>query len=255
MSAHPCQAPPGEGVEHHRLDFTLAVYDRRLLAAFFPMLRVHVPRQAINVNLSENVLFIQPKIFREQMEYLRVNNYQVISYAQFYDAFINGTKLPDKPVVLTFDDGNKDLFNNAYPILREYNYPAMFFVYTKSIGHFWGGTMNWAMLREMSQHGMEIGSHTVNHSKLTELDFEQVKYELVESKKVLENNLFITINHLAYPYGLFNTATEQAVRAAGYLSAAAVVGGSVHDRVHGPYQFERVIATEDMGYFKWILDY
>jgi len=203
--------------------------------------------------LFKNVLFVRPQVFREQMEYLRQNNYHVISYAQFYDAFINDTKLPDKPVVLTFDDGNKDLFNNAYPILHEYNYPAMFFVYTKSIDHL-GGTMNWGMLREMLQNGMEIGSHTVNHSKLTQLKLERVHYELLESKKVLENNLFTTVNHFAYPYGLFNTSTEQAVSAAGYLSAAAVTGGAVHDRVRGPYEFVRLIATEDMGYFKWILE-
>lgn len=198
-------------------------------------------------------LYVRPAVFAEQMKYLQDNNYHVVSYSDFYSALTDGKVLPDRAVVLTFDDGSRDQFKSALPILRQYNFPAIFFVYTRAISWNWG-SMNYAMLRELLQSGMEIGAHTVTHRNLTKLDPATVDYELIKSRQELEDNLFVSIDHFAYPFGAYNKSTIEAVNNAGYSSALLAEGDSSHDRANSNFLITRIIMTEDMGHFKQVLD-
>lgn len=128
-------------------------------------------------------LFVKPSEFDKQIKYLKDNNYTplFISELDYIYAF-------DKPVIITFDDAYKDVYTNALPILKKYNFKANVYVITGSIGA--DVYMDEEMIKDADKSGLiEIGSHTVNHYKLGEIDLTTAEEEIKESKEVLENIL------------------------------------------------------------------
>lgn len=180
---------------------------------YAPILTYH----HIALRRSQDSYYVSPEIFEEQMGWLKNNHFTVISYDQFYNATLKKASLPEKPVVLTFDDGNLDQYQNAFPILKKYNYPAIFFINTDPIGR--GGKMTWPEINEMFLAGMTIGSHTLSHPNLTKIKNNQLERELTKSKFILEQKLNTKINHFAYPGGSYNDQVIKAAQKAGYLSA------------------------------------
>ena len=143
-------------------------------------------------------LFVKPSEFDTQIKYLKDNNYTplFISELDYIYAF-------DKPVIITFDDAYLDVYTNALPILKKYNFKANIYVITDSIGA--DVYMNADMIKDADASGLiEIGSHTVSHYKLGEIDLAKALEEIKESKEVLENLLNKEITSIAYPSGSFN---------------------------------------------------
>src|SRR3972149_4438931 len=164
----------------------------------------------------QNSYYVSPEIFDEERAWLKVNGYRVISFDDFYLAARGQGTLPPKPVVLTFDDGNRDQYTNAFPILKKYGLTATFFIIVKGVGR---GGITWEELKELIEAGNIVGSHTINHPNLSKMSPLQLKYELEESKKILEENLGTKINYLNYPGGAFSQRVLEAARDAGYLAA------------------------------------
>jgi peptidoglycan/xylan/chitin deacetylase (PgdA/CDA1 family) len=100
---------------------------------------------------------------------------------------LTGGFLPANPVIITFDDGWDDIYNVAYPILREHGMRATFFISTNWIENL-RSVVSWSQLEEMSAGGMEFGSHSFTHPYLTTADPDWRKYELEESKAALEEH-------------------------------------------------------------------
>lgn len=193
---------------------------------------------------------VRTATFEKQMAWLKDNNYHVITYAKFYEALINKTTLPEKPVVLTFDDNNKDQFENALPILKKYNYSGLFFIPTAYIGKR-GGVMTWDMLKTLVKENMEIGGHSSTHPNLRVIPKEQLyDEELIGSKAVLEKNLGITINFFAYPGGAKSETVVQAVKDTGYTSAVTTIYDPNHSYNDDPYQISRIYVGNNMENFK-----
>ncbi len=137
-----------------------------------------------------------PAVFRQHMQFLADHDYHTISLDQLVSAF------PKKPVVLTFDDGFRDFYTEAFPVLQEHGFTATVFLPTAFIGgsrsvqgsrfdgsgfkvpsHFpfrnpHSAFLTWNEVRELLRHGIHFGSHTVNHPKLVELDWPEIKSEL-----------------------------------------------------------------------------
>jgi poly-beta-1,6-N-acetyl-D-glucosamine N-deacetylase len=130
-----------------------------------------------------------------------------------------GIPLPKKPVVLSFDDGYGGHYEYVYPLLKKYNYPAVFAIYIKGVGNNVGRThVSWENLREMVTDPLvTIASHSVSHpSDLRILPDDKLQIELLESKRVLESNLRIPINYFIYPVGKFDNRVAALVQAGGY---------------------------------------
>lgn len=161
---------------------------------------------------------IYPENFEAQMQYLKDNNYHPITMRQLTDSYKNGTGLPEKSVVLTFDDGWKNQYTYAFPILKKFGYPATFFIITKVRG---GTYMTWDEIREMDQAGMDIESHSETHPKLTKISADKALQEIAGSKKTLETELGHAIDSIAYPYYDHNAAVMKIVEDAGYGAARA----------------------------------
>lgn len=217
---------------------------------YAPILAYH----HIAVRRPQNSYYVSPEIFEEQMQWLRKNDYQVISFDEFYEAAVGRSKIPPKPVVLTFDDGNVDHYTNAFPILKKYNYKGIFFIKINSIAKN-GRGMTWNKLKEMADAGMTIGSHSINHNNMANMKETTLEYELSESKKILEKNLGVEIKYFAYPGGAYSPKTIEAVKNAGYLAAVTTkhkVDQEIKDD-NSIYTLPRVHIDDEMPTFiDWI---
>ncbi len=180
-------------------------------------------------SLPGNVAGVPPAEFAAQMKYLYDAGFSPISLDQFYAAYQGRGKLPRKPVVITFDDGYPDNYTVAFPILKQYNFTAAFFVVTSYMqpGQ---GMMTWDELREMQAYGMTIGSHTVNHLDLSKLSKTEQKNEIFQSKAKIEIELGVSVNYFCYPFGNFNQTTLSLLRQAGYKLAVTTASGTARQQ-------------------------
>lgn len=174
---------------------------------------------------------LPPEKFREQLNYLKSHGYHTITLDDLYLYYHDKKQLPQKPVLLTFDDGYIDNFFCALPLLQEYRMKATVFPISGWIGkeNKWEKfhkalttTMSWNELKQWHKDGMQIGCHTVNHPFLSQLTNGSLKEEIVDSKDKLEIGLDIEIEYFCYPYGDFNTKTKKAVQDAGYKVALGI---------------------------------
>lgn len=206
----------------------------------------------IKKKTPQSSYYVSPEIFDSQMNWLKNNNYHVISFADFYSALHDKKSLPDKPVVITLDDGWTDQYTEGFPILKKYGYTAMFYIKLNNVGEGKGG-MTWEMLNKLVSSGMEIGSHTINHNNLKTMDDKTLDYELSESKNILEKNLGIPIKHFAYPMGNYSDKVIEELKKFGYLSATTVNHAVFHSREENPYLITRVHVDDEMpSFIDWI---
>lgn len=195
-----------------------------LLGAFYltssgvPILAYH------SVRNTADTYSIPEAEFENQLRYLAANGYTVISLNEMLEGFAGKAVLPERPVVLTFDDGYRDNYTTAFPILQKYKMKATVFIITGSVGE--AGYLRWEQLKAMQQQGIEIGSHTLNHLPLRELDFTAKVSEVTESKKILDKNLDIKVSFLAYPFGSYDRYMPEIMKQAGYLGACTGKSGT-----------------------------
>lgn len=152
--------------------------------------------------------------FRAQMQALHDWGYTAIPISLLLDALINGAELPAKPIVITFDDGNYNIYDNAFPIMQEYNFPGVFYIVGNRVN---SGTniAHAPELKEMVAAGWEIGSHGYTHTDLT-LDHNIARYEILQSKLDIEDALGVDVLTFAYPFGTVDPYLAQKVQDYGY---------------------------------------
>ena len=188
-------------------------------------------------NKYQTVLTMKPEDFEEQMKYLHDNDYHAISQKQFDDYMTGRGTLPDRPILITFDDGYIDNYEEAYPIMKKYGMRGTIFLITSLVNT--PRYLTWAQIQEMSQNGIEFGSHTVSHKPLTSFDRDGVRRELRESKAILEKKLGRPCPLIAFPEGKFNDMVMEETKAAGYKYGFTVDTGRVFPW-DDPYDLERV---------------
>ena len=184
-----------------------------------PILVYHIVRPSYPTDTSAVITLAHtPEVFNAQMQYLRDAGYHVVSLGALEDYYKHGTPLPTHPIVITFDDGWRDQFVYAFPILVKHHYTATFFIFTNPIGR--RGFVTWDNLRAMRDAGMTIGSHSLSHPFLTKTADPIVLWnEINKSKSIIEKNLGITVTEFAYPFGQYNPAILALVKKAGYTLA------------------------------------
>lgn len=168
--------------------------------------------------------------FRRHLELMRTLGYRVISMERALQLLATGDAGNDQYVCLTFDDGRRDNFVNAWPVLREAGYSAHFFVSSALMGEMEDGDryMDADMLRAIVREGGSIGSHAHHHVNLTTLEERSLRNELRESRRLLEELTGDSIHTHAYPWAVYDRDVLAATRAAGYRYAfAGGVGGTV----------------------------
>lgn len=182
-----------------------------------------VPVMMYHDILPEKQVFfdVTPTEFEQHLELIRAKGLTPISMDQLMLHLQTGAALPEKPILLTFDDGYAGHYTYVYPLLKKYNYPAVFSIYTAKVGkHMGRSSLTWEQVRELAKDPLiTIASHSVNHKVMTELTESGVQTELQQSKQILETELGIPIRYFTYPEGNYNAKVAGAVQAAGYVAA------------------------------------
>lgn len=167
----------------------------------------------IGTNLS-----VSPATLSEQLDSIKQKGYTTITFND-----LTSGKIPEKPIILTFDDGYLNFYQNAYPELKNRDMKAVSFIITGYIGG--SDYMNERQIKEISDYGIEIGSHTVSHPDLSTLSEKLARQQIFDSKKTLENILSKSIVSFCYPSGKYTSQTESLVEKAGYSFATTTKGG------------------------------
>jgi peptidoglycan/xylan/chitin deacetylase (PgdA/CDA1 family) len=188
-----------------------------------------------------NTARVTKENFKEQMKYLKDNGYVTLTLNEAYDFFIDNKLVPEKSIVLTFDDGYVDNYVEALPILKEFEFKATIFVITNLVDKV-PDYMNSKQLKEMQDNGIDIESHTANHEHLKELTYEKQVKTLQDSKDSLEKILNKEIQYLAYPFGEYSKETLKAVSQVGY-KMAITTDGRWSDKSDGILTLDRVFIS------------
>lgn len=170
------------------------------------------------------VTSISPADFRIHMEYLRDHGFTVLPLEQVVDALRDGTVLPDRSAVITFDDGYLSVYEDAWPVLRELDFPFTVFISAGLVSSNSSLYASWAQLREMGEHGATLANHSVSHPYLLQRRqgeseaqwLEGVEREIVEAERIILEETGQSHKLFAYPYGEYDPVIQELVRALGY---------------------------------------
>jgi peptidoglycan/xylan/chitin deacetylase (PgdA/CDA1 family) len=191
--------------------------------------------------------YVTMGVFQQHMDILKHNEYTPISMATLVDALVKGADLPLRPVIITFDDCNEDVYTNAFPILKKMGFTATMYIIFDRLGDKDSLTID--QTRELVNAGWEIGSHSNTHPDLrsvrTTLDA-----EIGGSRKELEKLLNTSVSSFAYPYGYTDDVVFKKVKAYGYTSGVGLGGLSQHNS-NQQYYLSRipVLSTMTMADF------
>jgi peptidoglycan/xylan/chitin deacetylase (PgdA/CDA1 family) len=178
----------------------------------------------------ESRLCVRTAAFEAQMRQLHAQGWRTVSFADAVACAQGAAPLPERAVVLTFDDGYADNFEHARPILARCGFHGIFFIPTGSVegpaAEAADRRMSWEQVRTLRAEGHEIGAHSVTHRKLTLLPPAERAREIQECKRVLEARLTDRVEFFCYPAGHSDDAVKAAVRAAGYRGACTVEPGA-----------------------------
>jgi peptidoglycan/xylan/chitin deacetylase (PgdA/CDA1 family) len=196
-----------------------------------------------------NRYYVSPDTFREQMQALHDWGYSTITPSDLVNVLINGGELPSRPVVITFDDGNLDVYQNAFPIMQEMGFVGAFYIVANRLES--NGYVNVGQLQEMAAAGWEIGSHGMSHIDLT-IDYSVERLEVLQSRLTLEDAIGVPVKTFAYPFGLADSFVYEKVSEYGYRAGMGLGSSYQHTlgtlfylsrrEVHGDYNLTNFAA-------------
>ena len=195
---------------------------------------------------ATKALTVSPEDFRHQMRWLKRHGYHTITQRSLFNALMCGNDLPRKPIVVTFDDGYRDVYRYAAPVIDRFGMKAISYVITERISGDDPSFLKWKQVRRFEKFGVEIGSHTVSHASLTSLSDAGALAELTRSRKKLENKLDHRVPWLAYPYGDYDSRIESLARKAGYRLAVTTDWGSLQSASR-PFALKRLRVLDSTG--------
>lgn len=211
----------------------------------------HIVQSPVDTKFS-----ITRETFEQQMNYLASAGFNVIPLADLSD-YLSGKRksLPRNAVVITMDDGWKCTYTEMFPVMKRFRFPFTVFVYPKFVGQS-SYALSWKQIREMSDAGVDIQSHSFSHPFLTQRrhrSWDEGQYsdwlanELVQSRKVLEEKTGKKVRFLAYPYGDFDSRVVKTAQESGYDAAVTAEFGSVHAD-SDKFRLHRVVIDTSMSF-------
>jgi peptidoglycan/xylan/chitin deacetylase (PgdA/CDA1 family) len=193
-----------------------------------------------SVNPVENPfirkLIVTPEAFERQMRFLKSHRYNVVSLRELAERISAGGKIPPRTIAITFDDGYRDNYTYAFPVLKKYNLPATIFIIIDEVGRRLAKSgddrLSWSEIKAMQDSGLiEFGSHAMGPDLLTKISSEEeLRRQIFLSKKILEEKLGSSVIAFSYPEGRFNSKIKALVKEAGYKVAVATKPGKSYPK-------------------------
>jgi peptidoglycan/xylan/chitin deacetylase (PgdA/CDA1 family) len=220
-ATEPAVSPPAE-----LMPTPMGVYSWTLKV---PILMYHyISKPPEDADEYRTDLSVTPDQFREQLSYLKDNGYTTIDLYDLSQAIVSQIELPEKPIILTFDDGYLDNYENAFPVLQEFGYEGTFFVVTEFIDKQREGYMTWAMVEEMARSGMRMESHSRTHPDLRGISRERLIWEILGSQETLAAHIGYIPRYFCHPGGWYDEATIQMLQELNFWGATTTQNGSWH---------------------------
>lgn len=187
-----------------------------------PVLMYH---EIADATATSSPLAVAPDVFADQLGYLRQAGFNTLTAGELAAFLTDGAgELPERPIVLTFDDGYGDFYTDGLPVVKQNGFTGTLFQTTGGVGEEGEAKrmLNWREIAEIHAAGIEIGAHTVMHPQLDILPEKNLRDELYISKSELEEHLGFEVPGLAYPFGYSNQRVRDVAREFGYTYAYAV---------------------------------
>jgi len=204
-------------------------------------------------------LSVPPERFEEHLCYLRDEGYESITLHDLALALQIGHPLPEKPVIITLDDGYRDAYTNAFPLLAKYGFGATFFLITGFIDQGRPEHLTWEQVIEMDAAGMSMEAHGHTHPDLRNQSLDYLVWQILGAKEAIEARTHKTVRFFAYPAGKYDPQVIKVLHSAHYWGAVTLHAGAEHHsdsmfelkriRVHGRYDAEGLAAVID-----WFMD-
>jgi peptidoglycan/xylan/chitin deacetylase (PgdA/CDA1 family) len=186
---------------------------------------------------SNSVVSTSPSTFKKQMEFLWQSGYRTISLSEIADSIFNKASFPEKSLAITFDDGYKNNYTEAFPVLKRFGFNATIFLVFDYCGKLndWPGhssaierrpLLSWSEIHEMHKYGIEFGAHTLTHPDLTQIPLQQAEREIILCKNRLQDRLGMEVNTFAYPYGRYNSGILEIIRGAFRVACSTKLGNA-----------------------------
>lgn len=173
-------------------------------------------------------LSVSPDAFREQMAYLAENGFETVDLYDLSLAIADKRELPEKPVILTFDDGYRDNYENAFPVLQEFGFQGTFFVVTQPIDDGNPHYLTWEMVKEMADAGMRIEPHSKTHADLSGREKDFIIYEVLGAQETIAAHTGQTPRYFCYPGGRYDEKTIEVLAELDFWGAVTTEGGKWH---------------------------
>jgi len=207
----------------------MAGWDGQARTARVPVLMYHyLSIPPADANIYRQDLSVSPELFAQHLNSMQAAGYTTISPYALLAHLWEGAPLPEKPVLITFDDGYRDNYTNALPLLRERGMIATLFVVTDFIDEERPEYLTWEMAREMLAAGISIESHGRNHISLKNKDQDYLVWQALGSLETIEHELGVRPRFVSYPAGEFDDATIAIFSSANYWAGFTTIQGATH---------------------------
>jgi peptidoglycan/xylan/chitin deacetylase (PgdA/CDA1 family) len=175
-------------------------------------------------------LTVTPENFRAQLQYLAGAGFTAITLTDLYLHLTEGYPLPENPVVLTFDDGYRDAYEVAFPILLEFGFSGTFFVLSTPAHYEWEPYLTWSQMKEMAAAGMEIQGHGRDHVDLRRRPYDYLVYQILGIQEAISYHTGQPTRFFCYPAGEYDEDVIAVLKSAGFWGAVTTDWGQTHTR-------------------------
>jgi peptidoglycan/xylan/chitin deacetylase (PgdA/CDA1 family) len=191
-------------------------------------------------------LTVTADVFEEQLDSLQRGGYEAITTNELLRALRYGDPLPQKPILLTFDDGHAEHLGQVLPLLQRYGFSGTFFVITGFSDNEDPAHLSWPQVRRLADAGMEVASHTRTHTRLARLSYEKIVYELLGSQEAIDAQIGLMTKAIAYPIGSYDLALIHIMRTSEYDLGFSTKYGAYHDTTT-MYHLPRIRVTNEVS--------
>jgi peptidoglycan/xylan/chitin deacetylase (PgdA/CDA1 family) len=178
-------------------------------------------------------LSVSPSRFESHLKYLKENGYQAITLDELLDFLTTGKPLPERPVILTFDDGYADSYTNAFPLLQKYDMIGHFFIITDFVNEKRAEYMTWPQIEAMSAAGQRFGSHSRDHPDLKGKPVDYLVWQALGGMEAIQEHVGYHPRWIIYPSGSYDAQTKAVYKSANYWGGLSTEQGMTHtsDRI------------------------